>query len=93
MARLGNRLPTCLACLRRLAQPCPIQPPTGVVLVQARAKSNYTRPYDRGVVVRLLEDVPTFGRKRKETVTRVGHRGAEPRGAIDQFHWHEGGAG
>ncbi|KAM7191991.1 hypothetical protein V8F33_008569 [Rhypophila sp. PSN 637] len=65
MSRLGNRLPTCLACLRRLAQPSvsPIQPPTGVVLMQTRAKSNHMRPQDRGVVVRLLEDIPTFGRK------------------------------
>ncbi|KAM7211440.1 hypothetical protein V8F06_013171 [Rhypophila decipiens] len=65
MSRLGNRLPACLACLRRLAQPSvsPIQPPTGVVLMQTRAKSNHMRPQDRGVVVRLLEDIPGFGRK------------------------------
>ncbi|KAM7197662.1 hypothetical protein V8F20_006552 [Naviculisporaceae sp. PSN 640] len=62
MTPLGNRLPTCLTCLRRLAQPTSLSPASGI-LVQARAKSNYTRPYDRGVVVRLLEDVPTFGRK------------------------------
>lgn len=34
-----------------------------VPLVLARGKSNRLRPRDRGVVVRLLEDIPKFGRK------------------------------
>ena len=34
-----------------------------VSLVQVRAKSNRLRPKDQGVVVRLLEDIPKFGRR------------------------------
>ncbi|KAK4128293.1 hypothetical protein N657DRAFT_607509 [Parathielavia appendiculata] len=37
--------------------------PSAVSLVQTRAKSNRLRPQDQGVVVRLLEDIPKFGRK------------------------------
>ncbi|KAK1757566.1 hypothetical protein QBC47DRAFT_376380 [Echria macrotheca] len=56
---------TCLACLRKLANPR-----TGValsgglsVINQIRSKSRFKRPQDQGVVVRLLEDIPKFGRK------------------------------
>jgi hypothetical protein len=34
-----------------------------LVVQQTRAKSNRLRPKDQGVVVRLLEDIPKFGRK------------------------------
>jgi len=34
-----------------------------VSLVQIRNKSRFKRPEDRGVVVRLLQDIPQFGRK------------------------------
>ncbi|KAK3330284.1 hypothetical protein B0H66DRAFT_54586 [Apodospora peruviana] len=59
-----SRWPTCLACLRRLAQPSSssVLNSTGVVM-QTRAKSNHPRPMDQGVVVRLLMDIPKFGRK------------------------------
>ncbi|GAB1311190.1 Ribosomal protein L9 domain-containing protein [Madurella fahalii] len=64
-ASLVSRSPTCLACLRRLAQPFGSN--NGTVstasLVQTRAKSNRLQPRDQGVVVRLLEDIPKFGRK------------------------------
>ncbi|KAK4239439.1 alcohol acetyltransferase-domain-containing protein [Achaetomium macrosporum] len=40
-----------------------------VSLVQSRAKSNHLRPRDQGVVVRLLEDIPKFGRK--DSIFRV----------------------
>ncbi|KAK3989218.1 alcohol acetyltransferase-domain-containing protein [Cladorrhinum sp. PSN332] len=33
------------------------------ISIQTRAKSNVMRPRDQGVVVRLLEDIPKFGRK------------------------------
>ncbi|AEO54222.1 hypothetical protein MYCTH_2115071 [Thermothelomyces thermophilus ATCC 42464] len=36
---------------------------SAVTLVQVRAKSNRLRPRDQGVIVRLLEDIPRFGRK------------------------------
>ncbi|KAL2263854.1 hypothetical protein VTK26DRAFT_4763 [Humicola hyalothermophila] len=68
---LVSRSPTCLACLRRLAQPFANNNVTvnAVALVQVRAKSNRLRPKDQGVVVRLLEDIPKFGRK--DSVFRV----------------------
>ncbi|KAH6636754.1 alcohol acetyltransferase-domain-containing protein [Chaetomium tenue] len=40
-----------------------------VSLVQVRAKSNRLRPKDQGVVVRLLEDIPKFGRR--DSVFRI----------------------
>ncbi|KAK3695210.1 hypothetical protein B0T22DRAFT_97390 [Podospora appendiculata] len=58
---ITSRWPTCLACLRRVAQP--------LVVVQSRAASGSLRPRDQGVVVRLLEDIPKFGRK--EAIFRV----------------------
>ncbi|KAK4105958.1 hypothetical protein N658DRAFT_490564 [Parathielavia hyrcaniae] len=62
---LVSRSPTCLACLRRLAQPFASSSANAVAvaLVQTRAKSNRLRPRDQGVVVRLLEAIPKFGRK------------------------------
>ncbi|KAA8631856.1 hypothetical protein SMACR_12605 [Sordaria macrospora] len=72
-----TKWPTCLACLRRLAQPfgattaashgepraraVPVARP--IVHIQTRAASNRLRLQDQGVVVRLLEDIPKFGRK------------------------------
>jgi hypothetical protein len=64
-----NRWPTCLACIRRIGQPFgSINANAGagagaVSIVQTRAKSKTTRPQDQGVIVRLLEDIPKFGRK------------------------------
>ncbi|KAK3397684.1 hypothetical protein B0T20DRAFT_226896 [Sordaria brevicollis] len=71
-----NKWPTCLACLRRLAQPfgtttaghggsrapaVPVARP--IIHTQTRAASHKMRLQDQGVVVRLLEDIPKFGRK------------------------------
>ncbi|EGO52860.1 hypothetical protein NEUTE1DRAFT_91606 [Neurospora tetrasperma FGSC 2508] len=71
-----SKWPTCLACLRRLAQPfgtsaarhgepraraVPVIRP--IVHIQTRAASHRMRLQDQGVVVRLLEDIPKFGRK------------------------------
>ncbi|KAK3299124.1 alcohol acetyltransferase-domain-containing protein [Chaetomium fimeti] len=42
---------------------------SAVSLVQVRAKSNRLRPKDQGVVVRLLEDIPKFGRR--DSVFRI----------------------
>ncbi|KAJ4418554.1 hypothetical protein N0V85_001387 [Neurospora sp. IMI 360204] len=68
-----SKWPTCLACLRRLAQPfaashgepraraVPVARP--IVHIQTRAASHRMRLQDQGVVVRLLEDIPKFGRK------------------------------
>ncbi|KAK0672786.1 hypothetical protein QBC41DRAFT_312728 [Cercophora samala] len=53
-----SRSPTCLSCMRRLAQPFLSLP-----LVQARAKSTHLVPSDKGVIVRLLANIPKFGRK------------------------------
>ncbi|KAK0730569.1 hypothetical protein B0H67DRAFT_639057 [Lasiosphaeris hirsuta] len=62
--------PTCLACLRRLVQPF-AKSSIGAVasIVQVRAKSRAVRSHDQGVVVRLLEDIPKFGRR--DAVFRV----------------------
>ncbi|KAK4155358.1 hypothetical protein C8A00DRAFT_13570 [Chaetomidium leptoderma] len=70
-APLVSRSPTCLACLRRLAQPFGSGngSASAVSLVQFRAKSNRLRPKDQGVIVRLLEDIPKFGRK--DSVFRI----------------------
>jgi hypothetical protein len=72
---LVSRSPTCLACLRRLAQPFGSNSgsASAVSLVQVRAKSNRLRPKDQGVVVRLLEDIPKFGRKGRLSCCIVGH--------------------
>ncbi|KAK4183321.1 hypothetical protein QBC35DRAFT_443610 [Podospora australis] len=56
-----SRSSTCLSCLRRLAQPFKTSNP--VSLIQTRAKSNNLRARDQGVIVRLLTDIPKFGRK------------------------------
>ncbi|KAL1838389.1 hypothetical protein VTJ49DRAFT_2701 [Mycothermus thermophilus] len=62
---LASRSPTCLTCLRRAIQPFTSNNAGAgaVSLVQVRTKTRYTRPKDQGVVVRLLEDIPKFGRK------------------------------
>lgn len=69
-----SRPATCLAGLRRLAISSPSVPGSTItaagrapaaaaVTTQTRAKSSHLRPQDRGVLVRLLEDIPKFGRK------------------------------
>ncbi|KAK4197505.1 hypothetical protein QBC40DRAFT_103208 [Triangularia verruculosa] len=60
-----SRSPTCLSCMRRLAQPfvSSNSPLNSIPLVQTRAKSTHLVPSDKGVVVRLLENIPKFGRK------------------------------
>ncbi|KAJ9157360.1 hypothetical protein NKR23_g736 [Pleurostoma richardsiae] len=55
---LVAQMPTCMTCLRRLARTA-LSP---ISLTQVRAKSK-GRPVDQGVLVRLLEDIPKFGRK------------------------------
>lgn len=69
-----NRSPTCLSCLRRLASPIassssssgrwgPLTAATHAQ-VQVRGKKKSARRQDQvGIVVRLLEDIPKFGRK------------------------------
>ncbi|KAK0633339.1 hypothetical protein B0T14DRAFT_506502 [Immersiella caudata] len=61
---------TCRACLRRLAQPFGISSTAqatasvgSVLSHQTRAKSTTMQAHDRGVVVRLLKDIPKFGRE------------------------------
>ncbi|KAI0444799.1 hypothetical protein F4803DRAFT_228928 [Xylaria telfairii] len=55
------RSPTCLGCLRRLAQPTPLSP---ISWTQARARTTKAELEDlQGIPVRLLRDIPTFGRK------------------------------
>ncbi|KAK0737713.1 hypothetical protein B0T21DRAFT_287480 [Apiosordaria backusii] len=60
-----SRSPTCLSCMRRLAQPfaSPNGPANSILLTQTRAKSTHLVPSDRGVIVRLLKNIPKFGRK------------------------------
>ena len=58
---LMSRSPTCLTCLRRVSQTICSGSPAS--LTQVRGKKTSGRPTDRGVLVRLLEDVPKFGRK------------------------------
>ncbi|CAP65031.1 uncharacterized protein PODANS_1_14200 [Podospora anserina S mat+] len=60
-----SRSPACLWCMRRLAQPflSPNGPVNSLPLVQTRAKSTHLVPSDKGVVVRLLANIPKFGRK------------------------------
>ncbi|KAK1769485.1 putative fructose-bisphosphate aldolase [Phialemonium atrogriseum] len=71
-----SRSPTCLSCLRRLASPIassssssssgrwgPLTAATHAQ-VQVRGKKKSARRQDQvGIVVRLLEDIPKFGRK------------------------------
>ncbi|KAI0187339.1 hypothetical protein EV127DRAFT_436802 [Xylaria flabelliformis] len=55
------RSPTCLSCLRRLAQPAPLSP---ISWTQTRARTTKAELEDlQGIPVRLLRDIPTFGRK------------------------------
>ena len=66
-APLSNRSPTCLACLRRLAQPFGNRngsaSAVSLVQMQVRTKKTSRRLKDQGVAVRLLEDIPKYGRK------------------------------
>ncbi|EOO02434.1 putative fructose-bisphosphate aldolase protein [Phaeoacremonium minimum UCRPA7] len=64
---LMTRSPTCLTCLRRISQTICSGSPAS--LTQVRGKKTSGRPTDRGVLVRLLEDVPKFGRK--DTIFRT----------------------
>ena len=61
----GSGSSRCLVCLRRLAQPFASNSvrTNTASLVLTRAKSRTLRPQDQGVVVRLLTDIPRFGRK------------------------------
>ncbi|KAK3899077.1 hypothetical protein C8A05DRAFT_18431 [Staphylotrichum tortipilum] len=63
----AGRSPTCLACLRKMAaQPfCNSNGSASAapVVQQVRLRSHRLRPRDLGVVVRLLEDIPHYGRK------------------------------
>ncbi|KAK4449377.1 hypothetical protein QBC34DRAFT_404762 [Podospora aff. communis PSN243] len=60
---------TCRACFRRLAQPFGMSATTQTtanavsVLGQTRAKSTTMQAHDQGVIVRLLKDIPKFGRE------------------------------
>ncbi|KAI0536466.1 hypothetical protein GGR58DRAFT_475116 [Xylaria digitata] len=55
------RSPTCLSCLRRLAQP---SSPSPLSWTQTRAKVTKAELEDlQGIPVRLLRDIATFGRK------------------------------
>ncbi|KAI1752513.1 hypothetical protein F4782DRAFT_530380 [Xylaria castorea] len=55
------RSPTCLSCLRRLAQPAS---PSPISWTQTRARTTKAELEDlQGIPVRLLRDIPTFGRK------------------------------
>ncbi|KAI0459700.1 hypothetical protein F5B21DRAFT_455729 [Xylaria acuta] len=55
------RSPTCLSCLRRLAQPASLSP---ISWTQTRARTTKAELEDlQGIPVRLLRDIPTFGRK------------------------------
>ncbi len=68
-APLSSRSPTCLACLRRLAQPFGSRNGSAgavsLVQMQVRTKKTSRRLKDQGVAVRLLEDIPKYGRKGK----------------------------
>ncbi|KAI0549117.1 hypothetical protein F4679DRAFT_596077 [Xylaria curta] len=55
------RSPTCLSCLRRLARPASLSP---ISWTQTRARTTKAELEDlQGIPVRLLRDIPTFGRK------------------------------
>lgn len=58
------RSPTCLSCLRRLAQPLPLSPLSPLSQTQTRAATTKAELEDlQGIPVRLLRDIPMFGRK------------------------------
>lgn len=59
---LVTRIPTCLSCLRRIAQPVNTS-----LLTQVRGKKTNSRlNKDAGVVVRLLTDIKGFGKEGKK---------------------------
>ncbi|TPX17485.1 uncharacterized protein E0L32_003128 [Thyridium curvatum] len=65
VAPLFGRAPTCLGCLRRSLATAGVESSwlaSAVVRTQVRGKKSKQSP-DQGVVVRLLEDIPKFGRK------------------------------
>ncbi|KAI1342526.1 hypothetical protein F5Y15DRAFT_413033 [Xylariaceae sp. FL0016] len=63
------RSPTCLSCLRRIAQPSAAAL-TPLSLLQVRHKVTKAELEDlQGIPVRLLMDIPTFGRK--DAIIRV----------------------
>ncbi|TGJ80990.1 hypothetical protein E0Z10_g7776 [Xylaria hypoxylon] len=58
------RSPTCLSCLRRLAQPSSLSPLSPLSWTQTRARTTKAELEDlQGIPVRLLRDITTFGRK------------------------------
>jgi len=57
---LLTRSPSCLSCLRRSFGQNGIQGVAGLVQIRGKKRG---RPRDQGVVVRLLDDIPGFGRK------------------------------
>ncbi|CAJ2513134.1 Uu.00g012530.m01.CDS01 [Anthostomella pinea] len=65
------RSPTCISCLRRLAQPPPS--PLSLMQTQTRARTTKAELEDlQGIPVRLLADIPAFGRKRRaDAIIRV----------------------
>ena len=57
-----GRSPTCLNCLRQLTQPR--KPTAPFSLIQTRSRTTKAELEDlQGIPVRLLEDIPSFGRK------------------------------
>ncbi|KAI1268763.1 hypothetical protein F5Y18DRAFT_439370 [Xylariaceae sp. FL1019] len=59
--------PTCLSCLRRIAQPAT---PSPLTLTQIRTRTTKAELEDlQGIAVRLLRDIPKFGRK--DAIIRV----------------------
>jgi len=72
---LLTRSPTCLRCLRRSLGSGGVGnlPATAIAVsrTQVRGKKG-GRPRDHGVVVRLLEDIPAFGRKGRPPQGRRG---------------------
>ncbi|KAI8630566.1 hypothetical protein F5Y19DRAFT_50425 [Xylariaceae sp. FL1651] len=59
------RSPTCLSCLRRIAQPTTSAPTLSPLSwTQTRARTSKAELEDlQGIPVRLLRDIPTFGRQ------------------------------
>lgn len=66
---LVGRSPTCLACVRRITSASSSAAhATGnasISLTQVRGKKTSGRLKSQGVVIRLLKDVPQFGREGK----------------------------
>ncbi|KAI0142797.1 hypothetical protein GGR57DRAFT_508636 [Xylariaceae sp. FL1272] len=59
--------PTCISCLRRIAQPAT---PSPLSLIQIRTRTTKAELEDlQGIPVRLLRDIPKFGRK--DAIIRV----------------------